>query len=886
MNTIPIPLPFEKGRERELPPHLDPSNQFYESSPAASSSSTPIPRFSSAHPSIQQSGHPMVIDNSQDEDPSAGPEEEENIFRDMSWEEILEDLNARFLINLPKEEMSLVRVYWQAEQAHWFYEDYLRPLNPLLPSLSQRNFTRIIIESSPLYAALMAQGGVDYDQVWEEYCSYKRMVPCCGGILINKDGDKCLMVRGYKSSAGWCFPRGKINLEEEEEACAIREVEEETGFDLTGLTNPADKIKTHINAQEVTMFIVKGIDEATVFKTQTRNEIGAIEWVKLTDLPTWINKKGPKRTGGQGQKKFYNVTPFVTPLKHWLKEHGIDPYMKPKKKVQPASNYRDLQPYQFDSSSPHPASPVLSHSSSALDHLFSRFIHKQEEELSAPTQQAVIGSDNKAGLERLFGNLNVLKEEEESLANKVDSGLSDHEREQNEDDALARLLGGIGIAQTPAPQPPKPTPATQNQNNLLAMLNSRPSGPSTSTQQVRVPESPAKPHQAKLLAMISPPPASASIKSHPSKPMSLPTSPRPSSAAGAVEETQRQAKARALLDMTIAGIGIVVPANSAHQMESLNMSHPAFLPPLPQPGSAGRVNNVNSGTVTRITPPGAGYMPSVHQPPPSTYTHSQGYRPTTQPPIGSYNGPRPPASTSNQPQVPYGASPHRISQPPPPYEATNQNQHRGGSMDYGPFGGSVHPAYDQRTIQSQGINSYQNGINATNGPNPRPPPGPPGMANLANTQAFRPMSNPVPGVNYGMNYGSMGGLGAGPHPPHQYLPPSSLQGGFAPPPLANSHMNVQGPSQINSLFQPRPPMGLSMPISTNNVAYQSQHHSFPSHGPLPQLNPSQSQYSAPRGSPPKAPTSNNSGVIHPIPRPAQAQGAALLAMINGDKQGR
>lgn len=50
-------------------------------------------------------------------DPDDDLPEEENIFRDMSFDEILEDLNARFLVNLPKEEMNLVRVYWQAEQA-------------------------------------------------------------------------------------------------------------------------------------------------------------------------------------------------------------------------------------------------------------------------------------------------------------------------------------------------------------------------------------------------------------------------------------------------------------------------------------------------------------------------------------------------------------------------------------------------------------------------------------------------------------------------------------------------------------------------------------------------------------------------------------------------
>ena len=102
------------------------------------------------------------------------------------------------------------------------------------------------------------------------------------------------MVRGWKSNAGWSFPRGKINSEEPEEACAIREVssiplagqrrilelnvllqvEEETGFDLSGLIKKQDSIQTQVNAQTITMFIVKDIDENTTFQTQTKKEIG------------------------------------------------------------------------------------------------------------------------------------------------------------------------------------------------------------------------------------------------------------------------------------------------------------------------------------------------------------------------------------------------------------------------------------------------------------------------------------------------------------------------------------------------------------------------------------------------------------------------------------
>lgn len=40
------------------------------------------------------------------------------------------------------------------------------------------------------------------------------------------------------------------------------------------MVNSKDRITTQISAQTITMFIVKGIDEATVFETQTRKEIG------------------------------------------------------------------------------------------------------------------------------------------------------------------------------------------------------------------------------------------------------------------------------------------------------------------------------------------------------------------------------------------------------------------------------------------------------------------------------------------------------------------------------------------------------------------------------------------------------------------------------------
>jgi hypothetical protein len=102
--------------------------------------------------------------------------------------------------------------------SHWFYEDYLRPLNPLLPSLSQRHFTQLIISSSPMYSSLAGDEGVDYDNVWAEYISYKSMVPCCGGILINQDGDKVSAVSRDSRVSGTVTIATHQGLEERSQA--------------------------------------------------------------------------------------------------------------------------------------------------------------------------------------------------------------------------------------------------------------------------------------------------------------------------------------------------------------------------------------------------------------------------------------------------------------------------------------------------------------------------------------------------------------------------------------------------------------------------------------------------------------------------------------------
>ncbi len=55
-------------------------------------------------------------------------------------------------------------------------------------------------------------------------------MPVYGGIILNAVMDKCLLVKGWSKNATWGFPKGKVNKNEGEMACAAREVYEEVSF--------------------------------------------------------------------------------------------------------------------------------------------------------------------------------------------------------------------------------------------------------------------------------------------------------------------------------------------------------------------------------------------------------------------------------------------------------------------------------------------------------------------------------------------------------------------------------------------------------------------------------------------------------------------------------
>lgn len=102
---------------------------------------------------------------------------------------------------------------------------------------------------------------------------YRFRIPVCGAIILNSNLDKCVLVKGWSSKSGWGFPKGKINQEEEYDCCAIREVLEETGYDIGPLLKKTDYIELTMREQRIRLYIIQGVPEDTQFIPRTRKEI-------------------------------------------------------------------------------------------------------------------------------------------------------------------------------------------------------------------------------------------------------------------------------------------------------------------------------------------------------------------------------------------------------------------------------------------------------------------------------------------------------------------------------------------------------------------------------------------------------------------------------------
>lgn len=110
-------------------------------------------------------------------------------------------------------------------------------------------------------------------------------VPVHGAIILNSACTKCLLVQGWGKSGTWGFPKGKVNKHEASAPCAVREVFEETGFDISSRLREENRFEKSRGLQTSSLYVIPDVPESTVFQCQTEKEIRQIVWFPVADLP-------------------------------------------------------------------------------------------------------------------------------------------------------------------------------------------------------------------------------------------------------------------------------------------------------------------------------------------------------------------------------------------------------------------------------------------------------------------------------------------------------------------------------------------------------------------------------------------------------------------------
>jgi len=120
-----------------------------------------------------------------------------------------------------------------------------------------------------------------------------------GGIITNENDEILMIFRRGK----WDLPKGKLDEGETIEACALREVQEETGLaDVTikyfvGITYH-DYFEPRINddVHKESHWYAMAAAPGQVLVPQTEEDIAEIEWVRKEILDIYLNNSYPTIT--------------------------------------------------------------------------------------------------------------------------------------------------------------------------------------------------------------------------------------------------------------------------------------------------------------------------------------------------------------------------------------------------------------------------------------------------------------------------------------------------------------------------------------------------------------------------------------------------------------
>ncbi len=132
------------------------------------------------------------------------------------------------------------------------------------------------------------------EENWQGFCSKFIMVKAAGGLVFNKDGAILMIFRNGK----WDLPKGKLEIGESVEECAIREVKEECG--VSGLEIESELLKTYhtynINDSDIlknTYWFLMTTKSEQKLTPQTEEGITDVKWCSEKEVEDNLNNSYP-----------------------------------------------------------------------------------------------------------------------------------------------------------------------------------------------------------------------------------------------------------------------------------------------------------------------------------------------------------------------------------------------------------------------------------------------------------------------------------------------------------------------------------------------------------------------------------------------------------------
>lgn len=185
-----------------------------------------------------------------------------------------------------------------------------RPQTVFMDELSFANLDYILqqMENDSTHAGVFQHSGTN--ELLQAFKAHLTVFQAAGGLVYTPDRELLLIFRRGK----WDLPKGKLDEGEDLEACALRELEEETGLSTATMVQPISvtyhtyhERGKHI-LKESHWYLMRS-EKAEPLTPQTEEDIEKCEWVSLKNLPLYTTNmhasiidvvtEGTKRINGR-----------------------------------------------------------------------------------------------------------------------------------------------------------------------------------------------------------------------------------------------------------------------------------------------------------------------------------------------------------------------------------------------------------------------------------------------------------------------------------------------------------------------------------------------------------------------------------------------------------